>query len=86
MSTPLTGEQVSAYAYTLPPLEPAQLGVAVEATAITFGVISTLAAGARIWVRLGLTGAGSKAWGIDDYLFVLGFVSKHTKPDTLEFC
>jgi hypothetical protein len=71
----MTGEQIQALAYDLPPVTPKGLGPAVEITAIFFGIICVIVVALRIYVRAGLSGASVNHWGVEDYLVVIGAVS-----------
>lgn len=74
-----TGQQLAALAYAVPPITPEGNGNALvlNAVVITFTVISTVIVGLRVWVRLFLSDADTgRTWGVDDYLAVLGFVSR----------
>jgi hypothetical protein len=68
----MTGEQIQALAYDLPPVTPKGLGPAVEITAIFFGIICVIVVALRIYVRAGLSGASVNHWGVEDYLVVIG--------------
>ncbi|ORY57767.1 uncharacterized protein BCR38DRAFT_353944 [Pseudomassariella vexata] len=68
----LTGEQIAALAYALPPLEPEGLCYFVEIISIIIGVIATIVVGLRVWIRAGLSGATKRIWGVDDYLVIIG--------------
>jgi hypothetical protein len=71
----LTGGQIQALAYELPPVSPKGLGPAVEITAILFGIICVIVVALRVYVRAGLSGASVNHWGLEDYLVVIGAVS-----------
>ncbi|KAH9904942.1 hypothetical protein F4778DRAFT_731248 [Xylariomycetidae sp. FL2044] len=70
----LSGEQIAAMAYALPPFEPRGLGRAIEVVAVLMGVIVTVIVGLRLAVRAGYSRLQRRTWGIDDYLVVLGFL------------
>lgn len=74
MTSSMTGEQVAALAYSQPPIQPEGFALATEMVAIVLGVIATLVVGLRLYVRLSSAISG-KAWGVDDYLATIGFVS-----------
>lgn len=71
----MTGEEIAAYAYSLPPLTPKGLGPGVIFVALLMGVTSLLVVSLRAWVRAGYSGASTRTWGPDDYLAVGGTVS-----------
>ncbi|KAK8058853.1 hypothetical protein PG994_009301 [Apiospora phragmitis] len=70
-----SGDELSAMAYTLPPIRPNGLGLAAEVVLILCSVISSIVVLLRIWVRAGFSRVGSAAWGADDSLVVTEFVS-----------
>lgn len=72
-----SGEAIAAAAYALPPLAAKGLGAGVEGISIALAVLTTIVVALRVWVRSGFSGMGAKAWGLDDYLVVIGFVSAH---------
>ncbi|GKT60228.1 integral membrane protein [Colletotrichum tofieldiae] len=74
MAASMTGEQIQAIAYELPPLDPKGLAAGVEFVAIVLGIISVIIVSLRIYVRAGLSGASTALWGIEDYLAVVGLL------------
>lgn len=74
MAATMSGAQVSALAYALPPLQPRGLGKVVEVTAILLGIFTTIIVALRVYVRAGFSGAAGRVWGIDDYLVILAYV------------
>lgn len=74
-STPLTGQQISAAAYALPPLELHGLSLAILVVSALLAIFTVAIAGLRIWVRLGLISGLTRVWKIEDYLLVLSLVS-----------
>lgn len=71
----VSGEAIALEAYALPPLNPTGLGARVEAVSILIAIVTSIAVGLRVWVRTGYSVTGSRLWGIDDYLLLIGFVS-----------
>lgn len=71
-----SGEQLAAIAYALPPLAPRGLSLSIVVVSVFLAIVSTVVVCLRIWVRTGMSGAINRMWGIEDYLFVLGFVSR----------
>ncbi|KAF5008709.1 hypothetical protein FDECE_5036 [Fusarium decemcellulare] len=74
MAGSMTGEQIQALADALKPLQPKDLGPAVQGFAISFGVISVVVVCLRIYVRAGLSGVSPKLLGLEDYLSVLATI------------
>lgn len=74
MAASMSGEQIQALVYELEPLNPTGLGRAVEVVAILLGVVSVLVVSLRVYVRAGLSGASTRAWGAEDFLAVIGTV------------
>lgn len=72
----MTGEQLNVLVHALPSLKPKNLGVAIEVFSIFFGVIACIIVPLRVWVRSGGHRVSKNAWSTDDYLAVLGFVSR----------
>lgn len=71
------GEQTRAAAYALGPMTPGGVGRLVEGLAIFYGIIAVIVLSIRIWIRSGFSSASPTGlWGIDDYLVVLGTVSR----------
>lgn len=72
----MSGEELSALAYAEPPIQPEGLALAIEIWMYFAGITTTIIVGLRVYVR-GFKNGGS-AWGIDDYLAVLGYVSQQS--------
>lgn len=75
MDSLLSGEEMQAGAYQLLPLTPRGFGLAIEAVAISLGVIGIIIISLRAYVRFGFSVGLSRSWGIDDILAVIGAVS-----------
>ncbi|CEI61683.1 hypothetical protein FVEN_g2749 [Fusarium venenatum] len=71
MAQSMTGEQIKALVDALPPLEPKDLGPAVQGFALAFGITSVIVLCLRIYVRAGLSDVSPRLLGLEDYLAVL---------------
>ena len=80
-----SGAQLAAAAYALPPLTPKGLSLGIVVFSILFAIITTAVACLRIWVRMGMSGSITRTWGVEDYFFVLGFVSCINSRSTMFF-
>ena len=69
----MSGEQLAQLAYSEPPLEPHGLARGVEIYMYFAAIITTIIVGLRVYVRAFMN--EGRAWGPDDYLAVLGYVS-----------
>lgn len=81
----MAGETIGQAAYALPPLTPSGLGAGVEAVSIFLAIVTTIVVCLRVWVRAGFSGAGTRVWGVDDYLLLLGFVCTSEPPPAVKF-
>lgn len=75
-TVPLTGDQIAAAAYSLPPLEPQALSLGIVVVSVILAVITLFVACLRICVRLGLLKSIARVWKTEDYLFVLALVGR----------
>ncbi|CAF3495999.1 hypothetical protein SNK03_005806 [Fusarium graminearum] len=71
MAASMTGEQIQALVEALPPLEPKDLGPAVQGFALAFGITSVVVLCLRLYVRAGLSDVSPRLLGIEDYLAAL---------------
>lgn len=81
MAASMTGEQIQALVEALPPLEPKDLGPAVQGFALAFGITSVIVLCLRLYVRAGLSDVSPRLLGIEDYLAALATVSTYTVID-----
>ena len=70
----MTGEQLAELAYNEPPLQPHGLARGVEAYMYFAAIITSIIVGLRVYVRAFMN--EGRAWGVDDYLAVFGYVSQ----------
>lgn len=75
-AVPLTGQQIAAAAYALPPLEPKQLSLSIVVVSVILAIVTLFVACLRVWVRLGLLKGLSRVWKTEDYLFVSALVGR----------
>lgn len=73
----LTGQQIADLSDAHPPIQPANVGVALNVLVYILLVISFIVVGARIFVCISARTDGHKwgVWGIHDFCAILGFVS-----------
>lgn len=69
----MSGEQLAELAYNEPPLEPQGLARGVEIYMYFAAITTSIIVGLRVYVRACMN--QGRAWGPDDYLAVLGYVS-----------
>lgn len=74
----LTGQQIADLSDAHPPIQPANVGVALNVLVYILVVISFIVVGARILVCISARTDGHKwgVWGIHDFCAILGFVSR----------
>lgn len=83
----LTGQQIADLANAHPPIQPADVGVALDVLVYILLGITFPVVGARIFVCISSRTDGQRwgVWGIHDFCAILGFVSRQSPELYLRF-